>query len=115
MTAPEPTPRDAVARALYEEESGLDRLWDDAQLRMRGLYLGYANAATTALLAGDWLERVLGEHGEASTRLDAWVCASCGAALNVISPGPGTLEGRVTAGVIAHQAAAVRTAAGVGL
>lgn len=99
------------------EASPVERVYDalaTAGVQHAQLRVHYANIATIALLAGDWLERVLDEHtscklayrygedGSVSERL-----LTCGMPLPVAA---GAASFRA-----AHQAAAIRAAAGVGL
>lgn len=100
MTAAEPTPLDRMAEALY------DRVVNVAAAGGASVGLlarQFAEVAAEALLAGDWLERVLGEHRIESTGRGEVTCRGCRER--------GWMSGTAFR---AHQAAAIR-AAGVGL
>jgi hypothetical protein len=99
--ASEATPVEAAARALVRHGvagfGAEDEATDGAKLM---LALNDADVALTAGLAGDWLERVLGEHEHAGpSDVAARVWCVCG-------------ERLLAEDFAAHQAAAIRTAAG---
>lgn len=100
MTAPEPTPLEAAGFAWWSVHMHVGT-WVDESPEMRAYYAEQAAKIVAPALAGDWLERVLGEH-EWVGMLDECAC--------------GWDEGfRPKKRHPAHQAAAIRAAAGVGL
>lgn len=126
MTAPEPTPLEATAEALlHYETSGLCDLGKACDLCDCGMNLlspqdrdqrtrreiDRARHAAEALLGGGWLEQVLSEHADfmyVDTKADPahFVCDR-GHAFGYEDGAHAEWE--------AHLAAAIRTAAGVGL
>lgn len=116
MSAPEPTPLEAVAKAMLMVTQGdvdPEYAWRVQDDEVREELLAQADVATTVLLAGDWLERVLRAHSDVGTGdPQNWECGGCGDILIGRDHDDEPDDDHVLDALTRHQAAAVRTASG---